>query len=383
MRIGIDARFITHPQKGGFKTYTENLISALAEVDKENSYFLYLDRYPDDQAKLPQQANFAYRVVPGENPAFGMPWREQIGLPRFAVKDRLDLLHSPCLTAPLRLKCASIVTIHDMIWLSSRYTAKASVPLKRKLMNWYYLRIPQLAAKKSALVLTVSQASKDRIIQELGIPANKILITYEGANPIYRPMSDVEQTNRVRAKYNLPSDYILGIGSADPRKNISTLIQAYAHLPDDLKATYQLIIVWTHPLMADNLMRQVEDLGMREHVYFLKHVPDEDLVMLYNCASAFVFPSLEEGFGLPLLEAMACGTPVVAADNSSIPEIVQDAAILVEARDPQKIAQGIRKILSDAEIKTELTCKGLKRAADFSWRDCARDTIEAFLQVVS
>jgi glycosyltransferase involved in cell wall biosynthesis len=383
MRIGIDARFLTHPQKGGFKTYSENLISALAEVDKDNSYFLYLDRPPDQQTKVPKQTNFEYRVVPGENPVYGMPWREQIGLPHFAANDRLDLLHSPCLTAPLRLKCALVVTIHDMIWFSSRYSIKARVPFKRKLMNWYYYRVSELVARKSSLVLTVSLASKDRITQELGIPADKVFVTYEGANPIFRQISDVNQISGVRTKYNLPSDYILAIGSADPRKNITTLVQAYAQLPVNLKKAYQLVIIWTHPLLADKLMRQVEDLELMEHVHFLRQVPDEDLVLLYNGASIFVFPSLEEGFGLPPLEAMACGTPVVASNNSSIPEIVQDAAILVQAGDPQKIVQGITKILSDSDIKTELVRKGLKRATDFSWQDCARNTINAYILAYS
>ena len=382
MRIGIDARFLTHPQKGGFKTYTENLISALAEVDKDNSYILFLDRPADQHTKLPQQSNFTCRVIPGENPVYGMPWREQIGLPHFAAKDRLDLLHSPCLTAPLRLKCESIVTIHDMIWFSSsNYSARAPVPFKRKLMNWYYSRVPQLAARKSSLVLTVSQASKDRITQKLGIPAEKIFVTYEAASPIFCQTQDVEQIGGIRTKYNLPSDYILAIGSADPRKNITTLVQAYAQLPADLKTAYQLAIVWTHPLMADTLMRQVKDLGLTECVRFLMHVPDEDLVLLFNGASLFVFPSLEEGFGLPPLEAMACGTPCVAANNSSIPEVVEDAAVLFDSDDPRALSETIAKVLRDDELRYELTKKGLKRATYFSWEKCALDTIAAYKQV--
>lgn len=387
MRIGIDARFLTHPQKGGFKTYSENLISALAEVDRDNSYILFLDRPPDQLTRLPKQPNFEYRVIPGENPAFGMPWREQIGLPHFAAKDRLDLLHSPCLTAPLRLKCASLVTIHDMIWFSSgKYSTKAPVSLKRKLMNWYYHRVPQLAARKSSLVLTVSQASKDRITRELGIPADKVFVTYEGANPIFRQINDDKQISVIRNKYSLPSEYILAIGSADPRKNITTLVQAYAQLPANLKAAYQLVIIWTHPLMADMLMRQVQDLGLMERVRFLMRVPDEDLVLLYNGASLFVFPSLEEGFGLPPLEAMACGTPVVAANNSSIPEIVGDAALLVDdvhpSGKPEELTEKIRQVLTEKALQDSLSQRGLKRARLFSWNRCAGETIGAYQSIL-
>lgn len=378
MRIGIDARFLTHPQKGGFKTYTENLITALAEVDKNNSYFLYLDRPPDHHTRLPRQPNFEYRVIPGEKHIFSMPWREQIGLPHFTTKDRLDLLHSPCLTAPLRLKCASVVTIHDMIWYSSRYSTGAPVSIKRKLIGWYYYWIPQLVARKSTMVLTVSQASKDRIINELGIPADKIFVTYEGANPIFRQISDVNQITEVKTRYNLSPDYIMAIGSADPRKNITTLVKAYVQLPPDLIKKHQLAIIWTHSLLADETMRQVEDKGVKERVVFLRQVADEELVLLYNGAALFVFPSLEEGFGLPLLEAMACGTPCVTSNTSSIPEIVGDAALLFNPFESRELSELIAKFLNDDNMRNELSQKGFRRQNLFSWEKCAKQTMYVY-----
>jgi glycosyltransferase involved in cell wall biosynthesis len=382
MRIGIDARFLTHPQKGGFKTYSENLILALAEVDYDNSYILYLDRLPEPETKLPNQPNFEYRVIPGQNPLVGMPWREQIGLPRWAVKDRLDLLHSPCLTAPLRLQCKSVVTIHDMIWFTStNKSIKAPGSLKRKLMDWYYYFVPQVAARNAALILTVSQASKDRITQMLGIPAEKIVVTYEAADPIFRQVQDGDQICAVRKKYDLPAKFIMAIGSADPRKNIATLVRAYAQLPVGLKADYQLVIVWTHSLLAEELMDLVHDLELQGHVHFLNRVSNEDLILLYNAASLFVFPSRDEGFGLPPLEAMACGTPVIAADNSSIPEIVGDAAYLVKAEDVGQMTEVINRILSDESLKSELVRNGIHRTATFSWEKCAKETIAAFNQL--
>jgi glycosyltransferase involved in cell wall biosynthesis len=379
MRIGIDARFLTHPQKGGFKTYSENLIKSLAEVDQDNSYVLYLDRSPDRETKLPKQPNFEYRVIPGQNPVLGMPWREQIGLPRWAARDGLDLLHSPCLTAPLRLKCTSVVTIHDMIWHSSaNNSVKAPGSLKRKLMNWYYSFVPQLAARNAALILTVSQASKDRITQILGIPAEKVYVTYEAANPIFRKICDGDLIGAICKKYSLPSKYIMAIGSADPRKNIATLVRAYAQLPENLKAGFQLVIIWTHSLLAEELMGQLNDLELKEQVHFITQVPNEDLVLLYNAASLFVFPSLDEGFGLPPLEAMACGTPVVAANNSSIPEIVGDSALLVDAQNASNIAVNIARVLSDEILRTQLIENGIHRASCFSWGICSQQTMTAY-----
>jgi glycosyltransferase involved in cell wall biosynthesis len=384
MKIGIDARFLTHPQKGGFKTYTENLISALAEVDQDNSYVLYLDRSPDQETRLPKQLNFIFRVIPGQHPLFGMPWREQFGLPRWAAKDRLDLLHSPCLTAPLRLNCASVVTIHDMIWHSSaNNSVKAPVSIKRKLMNWYYSFVPQLAARNAALILTVSQASKDRITQILGIPAQKIFVTYEAADPIFRKILDSEQICAVRKKYDLTTKYIMAIGSADPRKNIATLVRAYAQLPASLKADYQLVIVWTHSLMAEKLMELVNDLELKERVRFVNRVSNEDLVLLYNAASLFVFPSLDEGFGLPPLEAMACGTPVVAANNSSIPEICGDSALLFDTNNANDLADKIVLVLSDFKFKSSLVQKGFEQRAKYSWEKCARETGNVYCKTSS
>src|SRR5262245_37544245 len=143
MKIGIDARFLTHPQHGGFKTYTENLVAALADVDRENEYILYVDRVPDHTAKLPVRPNMHVRIVPGSASLLGMPWREQIRLARQAARDQLDLLHSPSQTAPLRLSCPSIVTIHDMIWFAPQnYHHDSGLSAKRKLMQWYYRFVP-------------------------------------------------------------------------------------------------------------------------------------------------------------------------------------------------------------------------------------------------
>lgn len=383
MRIGIDARFLTHPQRGGFKSYTGSLIHALAKVDSTNSYTLFLDRNPDSDTNLPEQPNFDYRVIHGEYPILGMPWREQVRIPHYAEKDQLDIFHAPCSTAPLRLKCASVVTIHDLIWFSSRYSLNRRTPLKRRLMDWYYYRIPQLVTSRCSLVLTVSQASKSKIVKQLRVPAEKVVVTYEGASPIFHVVRDIHQLNNVREKYGLSSNYLMAIGSTDPRKNISTLLRAYKLLPENLMNTHQLAIIWTHPFMMNILQKEVEELGLNERVCFLNQVNDNDLLMLYNAASIFVFPSLEEGFGLPLLESMACGTPVVAGENSSIPEIVDDAGVLVDTTDPKDIAMGIIRVLTDPDLKADLIRKGLRRSTDFSWEDCANRTIEAYAQAYS
>jgi glycosyltransferase involved in cell wall biosynthesis len=384
MKIGIDARFLTHPQPGGFKTYTENLVTALADLDKENEYILYLDREPSPQDIIPVQPNFQTRVVTGSLRMIGLPWREQIRLPRQIAVDQVDLFHSTCLTAPLHVDCPLVITVHDMIWaFPERFSQKGTWSLKRKFMEWYNYWVPKYATGRASAILTVSHAARESIIEYLHYPSNKIYVTWEAARPCFTSVSDVQCLDDVRKKYDLQSKFILAIGSSDPRKNISTLVQAYSLLPYQLQQEYRLAIVWTHRELADHLSRQLSSLGLQEKVQFLENVTNEDLASLYNAASLFVFPSLYEGFGLPLLEAMACGSPVVAADTSSIPEIVDDAGLLFEARDPQGMAETITYVLSNNEVRLNLIQKGFKRNAIFSWKKCANETLAVYEKVLS
>jgi glycosyltransferase involved in cell wall biosynthesis len=376
MKIGIDARFLTHPQKGGFKTYSENLVTALAGLEPKHSYILYLDRKPDETTQLPQKSNFEYRVVPGELPYLGMPWREQVGLPLQVKRDGVDILHSPCLTAPIRgLPCASVVTIHDMIWFfPEKFSQGNSTPIQRKPLEWYYRKIPEQAARSARAIITVSEASKDSIHESLRLPAERIFVTYEAAGSQFKQIDDPQQMKSLNEKYELPSQFILAIGSADPRKNISVLVEAYALMPDSIRQRYQLIIVWTHQLLAQEIIAQVERLGLVGQVKFVSHVSTEDLALFYNRCSLFVFPSLFEGFGLPPLEAMSCGAPVIAARNSSLPEILGDAAIFFDTKNIRDLVDKITLILQDCYDKNSLVQKGFKQASRFSWEKCARET---------
>jgi glycosyltransferase involved in cell wall biosynthesis len=379
MRIGIDARFLTHPQRGGFKTYTEQLVAALAAVDHENEYILYVDRAPGAQDQIPSRPNMTVRIVGGTMPSIGMPWREQVALPLQAMRDKIDLLHAPSLTAPVRPPCRLVVTIHDTIWLTpERYTQGTTQSGKRGMMQRYYQMVPRIAAEKATAVITVSHDARRSIVEELKVPADQVFVTHEAANPVYRRVTDAAQLASVRASHQLSEHFILALGSADPRKNIATLLCAYAGLPEGLRATHELAIVWTHTHLAGHIAALADELGIRDRIRFLTGVTNQDLVALYNMARLFVFPSRYEGFGLPLLEAMACGTPVVAANNSSIPEIVGDAALMAGADDLGGITSQITRALSDADLRDRLVRAGIERAASFSWERCARETIAAY-----
>lgn len=383
MKIGIDARFLTHPQKGGYKTYTENLVSALACVDQANQYILYVDRLPDEHAKIPKQPNFSYEII-RQMPVIGMPLREQVGLSLQIARDRIDLLHSPCLTAPILADCPLVVTIHDMIWLfPHKYSQYNHLSLQWTLMEWYNLLIPRYTSRRAAAIITVSQFSKKNIVEYLGIDPSLIFVTHEAVNSSFGPNLDQERAQSSGKKYGLQTKFIMAIGSADPRKNIETLVKAYSLLPQNLRAEYHLVIVWTASSLSQTVSEQVQALGIGECIHFLTQVTNEDLFFLYHETSLFVFPSLYEGFGLPMLEAMACGVPVVAANTSSIPEIAGDAARLFEPKDAQEMSATIARVLSDENLKSDMVKKGFERNAMFSWEKCARETLAIYTKVLS
>lgn len=378
MRIGIDARFLTHPQAGGFKTYTEQLIRALVEVDPLNEYILYVDRLPDRATTLPTASNTIIKVVPGTAPLIGMPWREQVGLSIHARRDRVDIFHSLCLTAPLSISCPLVVTIHDVIWMNSHPRHHSRSSGKRTLMDRYYRLVPRFAAQRAAAVITVSFDARNAVLRALNISEERVFVTYEAAASVYGLIDRETARDTVQRRFGLKKNFILALGSTDPRKNIRNLLHAYALLPDEQRSTYELVIVWTSPLLAESIATEAHTLGVNDRLRFLYRVSNEDLVALYNAASLFVFPSRHEGFGLPLLEAMACGAPVVAANNSSIPEVVGDAALLVNAEDPRDIAQKMSRVLEDRNLAHSLSQAGIRRSATFSWKRCARETIEIY-----
>lgn len=385
MRIGIDARFLTHPQAGGFKTYTENLVKALSLIDRANAYVLYLDR-PPTEATLPSENNFAYRVVKGMLPVLGMPIREQIGLTRHIAQDHIDVMHFPCLTATLASRCPFVLTLHDTIWLDTRpdsLSLRHSRSPKRWAMSLYPRWVAQWAARRAHHIIAVSHAAKSDIVNQLGIPPENISVVHNTIKAIFRPNRSETLSETIRRRYGLDQEFILSIGSAALRKNIVGLVRAYARLPREQRARYQLCIVWTYSFPPYELLSLIDRLGVRARVRFLERVSDEDLALLYNAATLFVFPSLYEGFGLPPLEAMACGTPVVAANSSSIPEIVGDAGLLVDPTDFDALARAVERVVDDTTLRAELCRKGLERAKLFSWERFGKQTLEVYERVLS
>ncbi len=371
MRIGIDARLVYYSQ-AGIGQYTLRLIQGLAESggtpsDREDEFFILQSR--KDKRIIVDQPNFK-RVrlwTPSHHRL------EQFTLPFEISGLDLDVLHSPDFIPPFRRNCKSIITIHDLAFLLyPHFLTQESAR--------YYGQIDE-AVKRTDHIIAVSESTKRDTIRLLGAPEHKITVIYESANPIYRPINDREILVQTKSNYHIAGDFILFVSTIEPRKNLPTLLRAYRQLLDSYKAEAKLVVVGRHGWLSEEVFSLVDELKLSSDVLFLGRVPIEDLLHLYNAAQLLVQPSFYEGFGLPPLEAMACGTPVVISNVSSLPEVVGDAGLLVDPENASEIAVAIWRILNDEALRAELVAKGLKRAQCFSWEKTARQTLELYQRV--
>jgi glycosyltransferase involved in cell wall biosynthesis len=385
MKIAIDARFLTHPQVGGFKTYTCNLIHALSQMDDTNSYLIYLDRHSDDPV-LPQKGNFSYKVAAETLPVIGMPFREQVMLRRCLAEDKPDVVHFLCNTAQLGAPCKTVVTLHDTIQLTDAQGIRR-IRKRADLRNfaitsyskWAILGTIQAARR----IITVSNFEKNQIIKHLDVLPHRVCVTHLAPNPLFSQASpDLKKGLRAEmpVKFGVLNRFILGVGY-EPRKNIPLLIEAFSRIAEDLP-DLDLIIVAAQDEKRSSFEQFVADKNLDQRVKILPGMSPKDLCILYNLAEVFVFPSERESFGLPPLEAIACGTPTIAMNSSSLPEILQDGALLIDDHDVQKWANAIKKVIEDRDLRANLAVRGLEQASKYSWQRCACETIAIYSAVV-
>lgn len=372
MRVGLDARHLTHPQEGGFKTYTHSLVSALARVDKTNEYMLYTDR--PGAERFVDNENFRVRVVQGT-----LPVREQVAMPIAVARDRVDLLHCLCNTAPLLVRCPLIVTIHDVIPCLPGANSTRLVGRRARMVDKYWREVIPLAASRATSIVTVSESSAQDIRRILGVRADKITALHNGIDASFRVMDSGEASEALKG-YDLPGGrFVLGFLSKDSRKNVPGLMAAYEILAAR-SPEYGLVLVGS----SREALAAVSEEALRDpRVTVLLAVPREDLVALYNAASLLAFPSFAEGFGLPIVEAMACGTPVVTSNIGSAREIAGDAAIFVDPRDTRGIAEAMLAILANPSLGMRMRGAGLDRAREFSWDETARRLMGVYSRVFS
>jgi glycosyltransferase involved in cell wall biosynthesis len=303
-------------------------------------------------------------------------WFEQVSFPRACRRQGVELAHVPYFASPLFPTTPTVVTVHDLIpMLLPAYRGSMLVRL--------YTLLVAIAAKRADMVLTDSQASKWDIVHLLDIPSERVRVIYLAADDIYQPVLDDHRLTAIRQKYDLPESYLLYLGGFDQRKNVLALLKAFAQLAKDSRAF--LGIAGRLPEKGLDFFPDprpiIQELEIEERVVFTGWVPEEDKPALYSGARALVFPSLYEGFGLPPLEALACGTPVIASNRGSLPEIVGEGGLLLEPDDVEGLAAAMQKLLNDDTLREDLRRKGLAHAARFSWEKTARETLAVYREV--
>lgn len=371
MRIAIDATAIPR-HRAGAGTYTYNLVQALARIACDGQFIVFA-RPGILPVTVARENNLRVVPVPLSSRLQRLLW-EQTLLPTYLNRWKIDLLHSPHHTIPIAAAtCRRVVTFHDVTFflIPQRYP-----PLR----GLYFRQVSRLAAHVADAIIAVSQTVRADIQRTLRIPATKVHVVPEAAGAEFRPLPP-EQTATVAATYGLPPRFILSVGTLEPGKNRGTLIHAFARLKQQ-RLEHKLVIVGQKGWMYETLLPLVQRLGLQEDVIFTGYVPQEDLPAVYNLADLFVFPSLYEGFGLPPLEAMACGVPAVAANRSAIPEVVGDAAVLVDPRSPDCLAEAMLAVLTDEHLRRDLQQRGQERAQQFSWEETARKTMEVYGSVL-
>jgi len=365
MRIAIDAHSVG-TQLAGNATYAASIIDALAAIDQKNDYTLYVTLPEAVERYAGRWPNFQARRMMAHTPIIRIPLSLSWELRRRPV----DILFVQY-TAPPLSPCKVVTAIHDISYehLPETFNRRSVMQMKLTIRH---------TARHAAHIITPSEYSRQDIIETYKIPASKITSVPQA--PAYlKKVGDPKEIARVRKRYGLPDEFILGVGSIQPRKNLVRLIEAYARLSS--AGVPPLVLVGRSAWLADDTFDAVRKRNIEDRVIFTGFVPDEDLASLYSGAMFFVYPSFFEGFGLPPLEAMQCGTPVIAGNKTSIPEVVGDAGLLVDPYDIDALADAMQKLLSDDSLRNALKQKGSERVKAFSWSRTARQTLDIFERI--
>ena len=363
MRVGIDARLVYYSQ-AGIGQYILHLVNGLSSLDDGTEYVLLQSR--KDNTTILEQSNF--RRVSLWTPSHHRLERYSLNVELMRLG--LDVLHSPDFIPPHRPSCKSVITVHDLAFLLyPHFLTKESAR--------YYGHIDQ-AVRWTDHIISVSESTKRDTIQHLGVPEEKITVVYEAANPIFRPLDKSEARQHVLDRHGVDGPFVLFVSTIEPRKNVPTLLRAIHQLQQCYKEDVRLVLAGGKGWLFEDAFAVVKDLKLDGRVHFLGRVSSEDLLSLYNAAEMLAHPAFYEGFGLPPLEAMACGLPVIVSDVASLPEVVGDAGLLIDPQDEDELTVAMWRVLNDGTLGSEMRDKGLLQAQRFSWERAARETQEIY-----
>jgi len=360
MRVGIDAHAIGSEQSGN-ETYYEQLLKHLASIPTNGNRYVIYYTNPAAAGRIPASEKFCLKRLWPATPF----WRVPVGFPLEFRIDKLDVFHAQYIIPPF-CNCKTVTTIPDIAYehypefFTAFYRLRSQALIRR-------------SAQRADHIITVSDYSKNDISTTYQVDPDKITVTYEGAGPDFFPRDKVQCQEQVTRKYGIKTPFLLYVGRIQERKNLRRLLSAYARLKGEL-ADEKLVLVGKKDWMSESIEEHLKALDLEDAVVFTGYVPSIDLPFFYNAAEAFVYPSVFEGFGLPVIEAMACGLPVLTSYGSSLEEVAGDAALLVDPLSEEAMAQGLRKLLGDQSLRLKLGRAGLARSATFSFKNTAEQT---------
>lgn len=381
MKIGIEGQRIFRKKKHGMDMVALELIKNLQIIDHKNEYFIFV-KPDEDSSVLKETANFKIIELSGGP----YPTWEQIALPKAAKKYGCDVLHCTSNTAPFFTNIPLITILHDIIYMESGYLKilKSRASTYQKFGNVYRKLVVPRVVKKNKKVITVSHFEKNRIAEFFGIKGDhKLDAIYNGVSGHFKPVTNTEELQRVKEKYNLPEKYFFFLGNTDPKKNTTGTLKAFSDFLKQTESGHKLVMLDYDKTELNKLLIVINDTNLINHIILTGYVINTDLPSIYSQCDVFLYPSLRESFGIPMLEAMACGVPVITSNTSSMPEVSGGAAHIINPFKPEEITTGLIEILNNEVYRKSLCDKGLDRSKQFSWKNMAKDYLRLYTLIHS
>ena len=370
MRIGIEAQRIFRPKKHGMDVVAIELIKNLQALDHKNEYVIFSRKGVDDHT-IDESANFALDRFSAITYA---DW-EQIQLPVRMRKNKIDILHCTANTAPLQCPVPLLLTLHDIIYLENvDFKGTAYQNLGNLYRRWL---VPKIV-KKASLILTVSEFEKENILRRLPSTEGKVEVLYNGVSPQFNAGYTSQQVSDFRREFNLPGQFIMFLGNTAPKKNTLNVIKAFVDLCVKHGNETPMVLLDYKKELVIKILEELKQPGLINKFIFPGYVPHHKIPLMYNAATIFLYPSLRESFGLPILEAMACGTPVITSNTSSMPEIAGNAAMLVDPYKSNELTTAMHTLLSNDTLLADLKMRGIKRAESFTWKASAEKLLRIY-----
>lgn len=372
VHIGLNAHLLSGQvgyRRAGIHNYIRELVQCLPRVDPSVRFTVFTGQIRDELGAISALVRWRTSRWPTQRPWARIVW-EQLVQPWALWRADVHLLHALAFVSPLVTLVPVVITVHDLSFLR--------FPERFRPLNRVYLSLmTRLSCRRARRIIAVSQATADEVVRLLGIPAKRIDVVPHGVqHSRFRPLPS-GRVEAFRREKGLPAHFVLFLGTLEPRKNVATLLEAYARVAT-ARQTGSLVIAGAKGWYYEEIFKRVEMLGLTDKVRFAGFVPDAELPLWYNAATVFVYPSLYEGFGMPLLEAMACGTPVIGSDVSCMPEVVGDAGLLVAPLDVKALADSLERLLVDGDLRDDLSQRGRAWASNYTWETAAAETVASY-----